>query len=677
MTARATRRSGDGSAEPASSDPVAVVAVDTGLAHLDRPFDYLIPAGLDAQVRPGVRVTVRFAGRELKGFVLERRATSGHDGHLTPLRRVVSAEPVLTPEVLSVCTAVARHCAGTLSDVLRLAIPPRHAGAERALGPAPVSWTTPLLPSPVLASSPMTSAWIRYGAGPSFLKRLAAGQAPAASLLACPTVEPGQDWPALLAQATAVALSHGRGSLIVVPDARDVARVDRALVEVLGRGQHVRLTADQGPQARYTAYLKVLRGHVRVVVGTRAAAFAPVHDLGLVAWWDDGEDSLVEQRAPYPHVRDVLSVRAGQAGAALLSAGYTRTVAVAAWVQQGRMQEIVVTRAMLRRSAPRVEVAGEGADAARDAAASSARLTTLAFTVARAGLAFGPVLVQVPRRGYLPALSCAHCRRAARCATCSGPLGRAGENGVLTCGWCGAVTVRWLCPSCSGTELRARVIGARRTAHELGRAFPSVPVLTSGGGAVLDTVDARPRLVVATPGAEPLADGGYAAALLLDAWALLELPHLAAGEEALRRWLGAAALVRGAAAGGRVVLGGAPGHVVLPEVEALVRWDPGGYAARELTERATLNLPPAIRMAALTASRAALTLACEGVRWPPSTRVLGPLPTRDGRERLLVTTDLAHGAALATEVAAVHARSVARRDTETVHVRMDFTDPAG
>ncbi len=79
--------------------------------------------------------------------------------------------------------------------------------------------------------------------------------------------------------------------------------LDAALRRRLGKGQHVRLTADQGPQARYTAWLKVLRGHVRVVIGTRAAAFAPVHDLGLVAWWDDGDDLLAEPRAPYHHDR--------------------------------------------------------------------------------------------------------------------------------------------------------------------------------------------------------------------------------------------------------------------------------------------------------------------------------------------------------------------------------------
>ena len=104
---------------------------------------------------------------------------------------------------------------------------------------------------------------------------------------------------------------------------------------------------------------------------------------------------------------------------------------------------------------------------------------------------------------------------------------------------------------------------------------------------------------MATPGAEPVADGGYAAALLLDGWALLGRPDLRAGEEALRRWLAAAALVRPGPDGGTVVV---VADAATPAVQALVRWDPAGFADRELAERAALRLPPGPRMASLTGS---------------------------------------------------------------------------
>src|ERR1022692_2399386 len=116
----------------AASLPVARVAVDIPLAHLDRPFDYLIPERLTLAAVPGCRVRVRFAGRLTGGYLLARADASEHDGALAFLERVVSPEPVLTAEIAGLARAVADRYGGTLADVLRLAIPPRHARAESA-----------------------------------------------------------------------------------------------------------------------------------------------------------------------------------------------------------------------------------------------------------------------------------------------------------------------------------------------------------------------------------------------------------------------------------------------------------------------------------------------------------------------------------------------------------------
>lgn len=665
----AARPRGPG-ADPVSEDrPVALVHVDTGLAHLDRPFEYAVPTSMSEGARPGTRVKVRFAGQDLDGWVLERRDAAEHTGRLTPLRRLVSPEPVLTPAVLDAARAVADRYAGTLGDVVRLAVPPRHARAEQALPVEP-----PELPS-LPDHEPV--GWRPYPAGPAYLSHLAGGGAPRAAVLALPSVDPARAWPALVAEAVRACVESGRGAVVVVPDHRDVTRVRAALTTVVGAGRHVRLTADQGPQARYTAFLKALRGHVPVVVGTRAAAFAPVRDLGLAVWWDDGDDLLDEPRAPYPHVREVLLARADREGAAVLAAGLVRSVAVADLVARGVLTAVEPTRPAVRAAVPSVRVAGEGFDADRDPAAAAAHLPSLAWRTAKEALGSGPVLVHVPRRGYLPSLSCQECRRPARCRACSGPLGLTGPQGPPACRWCGRVEPAFVCPACAGTALRSSVVGARRTAEELGRAFPGVPVERSGAGTVLDTVAGSPRLVVSTPGAEPVAEGGYAAALLLDAWALLDRPTLDAGEEALRRWGAAVGLVRPAAEGGRVVLAGAPHHVSVPAVEALVRWDPVWFADRELEERRELALPPTARLAAVTGTRDAVTGALAELDLPPTATTLGPLPHAEDRWRALLTVPVEDGPTLFRELHAARARQSARKEKDPVTVRVDPRDPAG
>ncbi len=641
--------------------PVARVVLDVPLAHLDRPFDYLVPAALAEAAQPGVRVRVRFAGRLVGGFVTERLASSEHPGRLSAIAKVVSPEPVLSPAILDLARAVAARYAGTVSDVLRLAIPPRHARVE-AQPTAP----TPAPPPAVPPAGP----WDSYDEGPGLLAALGAGRSPRAVW----TALPGPDWPDAVALAVTATLAGGRGALVVLPDGRDVARVDDALTARLGGERHVVLTADLGPAERYRRWLAVRRGSARAVVGTRAAMFAPVQDLGLVVVWDDGDDLHSEPHAPYPHVREVLGLRALGEGCGLLVGGFARTAEAAQLVGTGWARPVRATRAVLRGAAPRVLVAGDDAEQAADPAARTARLPSLAWRTARDALTRGPVLVQVPRGGYLPSLACADCRTPARCRDCQGPLATTANQGTPACAWCGHRAVSWECAACGGTRTRALVVGARRTAEELGRAFPQVPVRTSGRDGVLAGVGPEPALVIATPGAEPVAADGYAAALLLDGWALLTRPDLRAGEEALRRWLAAAALVRPAGEGGLVVVLADPASRA---VQALVRWDPEGFAERELADRLVSRLPPAARMASLTGARPALARLLEITELPPGAEVLGPVAapgrdTDDGPlERMIVRVPRAGGRALAEALHAAAGVRSARKELGSVRVQVD------
>ncbi|MBB2891310.1 primosome assembly protein PriA [Flexivirga oryzae] len=654
--------------EPAVPQPVARVVLDVSLAHLDRPFEYAVPADLAQSARPGVRVKVRFAGKDVSGFVVDRVDEPEHTGKLTPLRRVVSPEPVLTASVLAAARTIADHYAGPLADVLRLAVPPRHAAAEKALDAKPVT-------EPARPGGEDSTAWQRYPAGDAFLRRLAAGDDPAASWLAAPTVDPDQDWPAALAHAARATLHGGRGAVLVVPDHRDLDRLEAAVIAALGEGRHVRLTAEQGPQARYTAWLKALRGHVRCVIGTRAAAWAPVRDLGLLACWDDGDDLLAEPRSPYPQTREVLRVRAGRERAALLLGGFARSVPVQRWLATGTVRDVSARTAP--GSVPRVVVAGDEREVERAGAAAHAHLPPVAWSTAHAALADGPVLVQVPRRGYLPTLRCGQCRQIARCGACHGPLGLTAPTAPASCRWCGRQASPWRCPECYGTALRAAVVGARRTAEELGRAFPGTTVLRSGAGEVLGHVGPEPKLVIATPGAEPVAETGYAATLLLDAWALLDRSALDAGEETLRRWLAAAALTRPAARGGAVVVCGAASGVTLPPVEALARWAPATFAERELAARRELDLPPASWMALVTGDAADLGAFADAARHALDDSIplerIGPMPAPGGGEgtALLLRTALPHAPAASRAVAAARAVRSARKLPGTVTVRVD------
>jgi primosomal protein N' (replication factor Y) len=636
--------------------PVAHIAVDLPLAHLDRPFDYLVPDPLRETAVPGCRVKVRFAGRDISGFVIGRADVSSHPGTLAPLRTVVSSEPVLSPHVLAVARIVADRYAGTLADVLRLAVPPRHARVEKEPAAAPA-------PSLDLSIAELGRHWHLEIGGQAWLERLADGKHPRAMW----TAPAGSDWPGRFAASAAAMRMSGRGSLLLAPGVRDVARLDAALTELLGPGSHIVLTSDLGPAARYRAFLAVSRGCVDIVVGTRAASFAPVRSLGLVAIWDDGDDLYAEPRAPYPHAREVLTTRAYHEQAAVLIGGHSRSVEAQLLVESGWASDLSPPRAVIRSAVPQVHVTGEtDDDLAHDAAARTARVPAAVFGVVRDALRLGPVLIHTPRYGYQPALACARCRTTARCHVCAGALGRPAGGLAPQCRCCGASVEEWACTHCGARNLRAPVIGSVRTAEEWGRAFPMVSVLASGGEHVVGEVSSEPAIVVATPGAEPRADGGYAAAVLMDTWLTLSMPGMRAAEEALRRWLGVAALVRPGRAGGRVIAVGEP---TLPVVQALVRWDPAGFAARELAERRSARLTPAARMATITAPADVLLEALAALDLPRGAEVLGPVEAPDGGAQVVLRIAPQRGAALSRALRHLQAaRSSRKLPPVRVHV---------
>lgn len=651
------------------SEPIARVLPMLSVPHLDREFDYLVTPEQAEDARPGARVRVRFHGRLVDAFVWERRADTDHVGRLGRLERVVSAEPVLTGEVRRLVEAVAARYAGSRADVLRLAIPPRHARVEREV-------TTPP-DAPVIA--PVDPAgWQRYGAGGSFLTALGEGRAARAVW----QVLPGDSWTDRFVDAAAQTIRAGRTALAIVPDQRDVDALHGAATARIGESAVVALSAGLGPATRYRRWLSVLRGGARLVIGTRSAVFAPLADLGLVMVWDDGDDSLAEPRAPYPHARDVAMLRAHLVGCAALIGGFGRTAEAHALVGSGWAHDVVAPRTVVRAAAPRVVALDDtGYAEERDAAARSARLPTVALQSARSALAAGaPVLVQVPRRGYVPSLACGRCRTIARCRHCTGPLSLPERGGAALCRWCGRVDPALRCARCGSDAVRAVVIGARRTAEELGRAFPGTPVITSAGDTIVDHIADGAALVIATPGAEPRAPHGYGAALLLDSWALLGRQDLRAAEDTLRRWMGAAALVRDHASGGLVTV---VAESSIPTVQALIRWDPIGHADAELTTRAEVGLPPAVHMAALDGDPESVTTLLEQARLPDGADLLGPVPLPPGVRRppgvpdehnvirMLVRVGRDHGLQLASALRHGVAVLSARGSNHPVRVQID------
>ncbi|HIW90602.1 MAG TPA: primosomal protein N' [Candidatus Corynebacterium avicola] len=623
------------------------------MPHLDRLFDYAVPEKWDAEAQPGVKVRVRFAGRLVDALLVERRRTTDHVGDLSPLNRVISPVQIVPPHLWELVNRLANRYAGTRSDVIRAIIPSRHATAEKSgLFGGGASWEDlygSLVARDDLVAAPREAAaegWAAYRHADSFLAAVLAAR-PGKPARASWLWTPGEDWAARLAELAATVAWDGGGVLLVAPDQRDVDRITTALRQFLSAAQITELTSQVGPAARYRRHLAVLEGQGRVVVGTRSAASAPVQNLRLAVLVGDGEDALVDPRAPYLHARDVLRMRSELEECALLVGGAHRSAEIQQWVEQGFTPTLRPDPEVLRERMPWIHAL----DDIHDAHQNYSRMPSAGYKAIRRVLDAGhPVLIQVPRRGYAPSVACASCRTPARCRRCNGPLEipRSGSGqpddardpaaaSAPHCRWCGAMEGNFTCTSCGGHALRMTVIGQERTAEELGRAFPGVGVTVSGGGQVKDVIADKPRLVVATPGAEPaVEDGLYGAAVLMDSWLSLGRADLRATEQTLRQWMEASCLVAARENGGEVVLVAPTSE---PTAQQLIRWDPEGAAANELATRVEARFPPAVTLIAADGTPSSLDQLQEAWTIPApvvddgGVEVLGPVELPAGVRR--------------------------------------------
>jgi primosomal protein N' (replication factor Y) (superfamily II helicase) len=317
---------------------------------------------------------------------------------------------------------------------------------------------------------------------------------------------------------------------------------------------------------RYRAWLDILAGRYRVVVGTRPGIFAPVARLGLVWVNREAHPGHREERAPYYRVSEVALARARLEGAVCVLSGHSPSAAAAALVDRGEATAVRPSRQRERQAGPLVELA-RPTEADR-----SPRLGTLLRSVTSAFLLLS-------RRGYGVARACRACGEPARCAVCAGHLAvRAGRTACAVCGAEGR------CPACGGASFGVERGGTERT-QEWTTGLTRKPVDRVDAG----TEAARPEGIVVGTAAAVKDFGPVRLDLvaILDADRARRRAGLTAPEQVLATWFEAAGW---AGPRGRVLLQTRePGD---PAVQALVRWDPWHFHRAERRRLEEAGFPP-------------------------------------------------------------------------------------
>jgi primosomal protein N' (replication factor Y) len=569
----------------------ARVAIESPLPQLDRLFDYEIPT--DMQVVVGCRVNVPFGNSPKTGFVVELAESTDWVGKVAQITEVVSPIAVLTPTIFELVRAVADRQASTFGDVIGSAIPVRAVRAEKA--------------------------WLAQTERPQ-IERPAEMRAPTLAKLSARIVEPRSSrWLDELIASSANVVKLGSSAIVALPDFRDIERfVSRA--RELGLSDQVLEYSVEGRTQGYEVFLAALdHRNPRIVVGSRNSLYAPV-DAGAIFIWDDGDQSHQDQQSPYATSREIALIRQKITDCQLAFFSHARSVEVQRLVEIGYLTECSSDFAK-----PNLSVSD-----------GEFRVDSAAWIAIREGLKTGPVLVQVSSVGVAKSLYCKNCSTRAKCSTCNGPLW-INPRGETKCRWCNAFAMGASCAACKSTEFRYGKPGATRTVAEFGKSFPGVKVTEVTADQLKVSIDSKPQIVVATPGIEPVAPGGYSAIVILDAQDALARDTLKATEDAVRAWANAIALL---ADSGRAVIVGVLGDLSTK----LSLWQLRELISDEYAERVALSFPPAVRVLSATGAPANVQAVRAELQTCKQVQILGESPADNSEVRLLARFSYSAGA---------------------------------
>lgn len=517
-----------------------VVRVLPDVPAIDKTFDYLVPDDLRDQVRVGDVVRVELHGRRVGGWIVEVDVRPPPGVALRPIAKRSGVGP--TSDLLELADWAAWRWAGRRASLLKTASPER---------------VVPRLPPRRPSTAP------RPPIGPVLQAALDARQA---VVRLPPTAD--------LAAVAAVVADRGN-ALVLCPN---VAMASGIATRLRRTGLSVALHPDDWAMGAAGA----------TVVGTRAAAWAPVGALAAVVVLDEHDESHQQEQAPTWHARDVAIERARRAGVPCLLTSPCPTQEALAW---GRLLQPAKVRE--RAGWPTVEVVDRREEDPRRAGLLSPALTRILRSDQR-------VLCVLNRTGRAKLLACAACGDLARCSRCDAAVEQ--PDDTLVCRRCGT-TRPVVCAVCGGTRFKNARAGVSRVREELqaliGEPVAELTTTTPSDGPLT-------RVVVGTEAMLQRIDRADAVAFL-DLDQELLAPRFRAAEQALTLIARAARVVgTGGRSGSR-----AAGHLLLqtrlPDhevVRAALHADPGIVAEAERARRELLALPPCSAIAQVSGAAA-------------------------------------------------------------------------
>lgn len=227
---------------------------------------------------------------------------------------------------------------------------------------------------------------------------------------------------------------------------------------------------------RSDEYKRADRGEAKIVVGTRSAVFAPVHNLGLLIMDEEQEHTYKSERTPRYHARDVANFRCRYNKALFLMTSATPSVESYSAALNGKYKLCEINERFGDSKLPdviTVDMKNEIASGNRSPISK-----TLEDLMHENLNRKKQTILLINRRGYNTFIACNSCGHVLTCPNCSISLTYHSYSNRLMCHYCGfSKPLDNICPECGKNSIRYSGYGTQRIEDELKRLFPEASVL--------------------------------------------------------------------------------------------------------------------------------------------------------------------------------------------------------
>ena len=227
---------------------------------------------------------------------------------------------------------------------------------------------------------------------------------------------------------------------------------------------------------RNDEYKRIDRGIAKIVVGTRSAVFAPVHNLGLIVMDEEQEQTYKSERTPRYNAKDVARFRAKYNNAYFLMCSATPSIETYSNALNGKYTLSTVTQRYGDAVLPNVITVDMKNEmkSGNKSPISSILLHHLTQTIDNGKQA----ILLINRRGYNTFMACNECGHVITCPNCSISLTYHSFNNRLVCHYCGFTKkLDNICPECGSEEVRYSGFGTQRIEEELQALLPNAKIL--------------------------------------------------------------------------------------------------------------------------------------------------------------------------------------------------------